>query len=260
MSDSVPRTPITPYPGADTTAVKELLTMMKSTLGTLGSTFEALNDQSGRITTLGPTDSSQQISSLRRQIRRQDKKQDERVMEVKHMIKDVLKDHIANDMRLEAQIEEQIRAEIALQVRQEVTAQIVEHLPISLQEQAEQSKRQLNDVKLSLVNSCSSYSNGCREARRANSGLRANNLDDPLARVLKPNGTESAMFPTDLRTLFGYDSNTALELVREFGLKEHDSRERNLNRFMAFIGIPFHLIPVPALTDAGPTNALHLNV
>lgn len=30
-----PRTPITPYPGADTAAVRELLVMMKSTLGTL---------------------------------------------------------------------------------------------------------------------------------------------------------------------------------------------------------------------------------
>lgn len=30
-----PRTPITPYPGADTAAMRELLVMMKSTLGTL---------------------------------------------------------------------------------------------------------------------------------------------------------------------------------------------------------------------------------
>ena len=85
-------------------------------------------------------------------------------------MKDVLKDHIANDMRsvlcstielkilthssyLSAQIEEQIRAEIALQVKQEVAAQIGEHLPVSLEQQAEASKRQLVEVKHSLVNS-----------------------------------------------------------------------------------------------------------
>ncbi|KIJ51305.1 hypothetical protein M422DRAFT_65312 [Sphaerobolus stellatus SS14] len=245
-----PRTPITPYPGADTAAVKELLVMMKSTLGTLGATFETLGAQSDKITSLGPAmDSSHQISSLRRQIRAQDKRQDARVMEVKHMIKDVLKEHIANDMR--AQIEEQIRAEIATQVKQEVAAQIVEHLPISLQAQAEQSKRQLVEVRHSLVNS---------EARRANSVLRANNLDDPLTHVLKPDGTQSDIFPTDLRTLFSYDADTARRLVQEFSLQEHESRERNLNRFMAYIGIPFHLIPVPVLGDAtGPTNALGLN-
>lgn len=245
-----PRTPITPYPGADTAAVRELLVMMKSTLGTLGATFETLNTQSDKFTNLGPSvDSARQISLLRKQIKQQDKKQDARVTEVKHMIKDVLKDHIANDMR--AQIEEQIREEIAMQVKKEVAAQIVEHLPISLQEQAEQSKRQLLEVKQSLVNS---------EARRANSVLRANNLDDPLTQVLKPDGTYSEIFPSDLRTLFSYDGETSLKLVRDFALQEHELRERNLNRFMAFIGIPFHLIPIPVLPDSTePTNALGLN-
>ncbi|KAF8526065.1 hypothetical protein BU17DRAFT_83579 [Hysterangium stoloniferum] len=245
-----PRTPITPYPGADTAAVKELLVMMKSTLGTLGATFETLGEQSNRIQEMGPSvDSAHQLASLRRQIRHQDKKQDARVMEVKYMIKDVLKDHIANDMR--AQIEEQIRAEIALQVKQEVAAQIVEHLPVSLHEQAEQSKRQLVDVKQSLVNS---------EARRHNSTLRASNLDDPLSQVLKPDGTQSEFFPTDLRTLFAYDAANAQKLVHDFGLQEHEARERNLNRFMSYIGIPFHLIPIPLLPDStNPTNALGLN-
>ena len=61
----------------------------------------------------------------------------------------------------------------------------------------------------------------------------------------------------------------AQNLVRDFNLKEHDMRERNLNRFMAYIGksirqcflipfihldtylgIPFHLIPVPGMPDA----------
>ena len=54
---------------------------------------------------------------------------------------------------LSAQIEEQIRAEIALQVKQEVAAQIGDHLPVSLEQQAEASKRQLVEVKHSLVNS-----------------------------------------------------------------------------------------------------------
>jgi len=250
MSTRPPHTPITPYPGPDTAAVKDLLAMMKNTLGTLGATFETLGQQSNRIQEVGPSmDSTHQLASLRRQIRHQDKRQDARVMEVKYMIKDVLKDHIANDMR--AQIEEQIRAEIAQQVKQEVAAQIVEHLPVSLHEQAAQSKRQLEDVKHSLVNSA---------ARRHNSTLRASNLDDPLSQVLKPDGTQCDSFPADLRTLFSYDAAAAQKLVHEFGLQEHDARERNLNRFMAYIGIPFHLIPVPVLPDStNPTNALGLN-
>lgn len=46
---------------------------------------------------------------------------------------------------------------------------------------------------------------GCREARRANSALRANNIDDLLHEVLKPDGGKCELFPRDLKVLFGYD-------------------------------------------------------
>lgn len=48
--------------------------------------------------------------------------------------------------------------------------------------------------------------NANRESRRANAILRASNLDDQLAMILKANGEESKHFPHDLRTLFSYDS------------------------------------------------------
>ncbi|KZS88291.1 hypothetical protein SISNIDRAFT_532261 [Sistotremastrum niveocremeum HHB9708] len=244
-----PRTPITPYPGGDTAAIKELLSMMKTTLGTLGTTFQTLNEQSEKVNLLSPAaDSTHQIQSLRRQMRAQDKKQDARINEVKHMVKEVLKDQIADHMR--TQIEEQIRAEIALQVRQQVAEQLGNHLPVPLEVQAEESRKQLFEVKHSLVNS---------EARRSNSVLRANNIDDPLAHVYKPDGTKSDHFPPDLKTLFAYDADKARSLVQDFGLPEHEVREKNLNRFMAHIGIPFHLIPVPMLENGsadGGANAL----
>lgn len=236
---------MTPYPAPDTAAVKDLLTMMKTTLGTLGQTFETLTDQANKVSTLGPTvDSAHQIQSLRRQMRTHDKRQENRIAEVKHMVTDLLKDQIADHMR--AQIAEQIRTEIAVQVRQQVAAQLKEHLPVSLEQQAEESKRQLAEVRNSLVNS---------EARRANSVLRANNIDDPLAVVLKPTGEASALFPRDLKTLFGYDGAASKQLVQDYHLPEADQREKNLNKFMSHIGIPFHLIPVP-VADAQATNAL----
>jgi len=44
------------------------------------------------------------------------------------------------------------------------------------------------------------------EARRANSVLRAHNLDEPLAQVLRASdGRASELFPTNLKHLFGYD-------------------------------------------------------
>lgn len=93
--------------------------------------------------------------------------------------------------------------------------------------------------------------------------IRASNLDDPLALIVTPDGDESPLFPRDLRTLFGYDREPAFciphlqvsnvlfkdektkKLLHDFGLQESGTRERDINKFMAHLGIQFHLIPVP---------------
>jgi len=55
---------------------------------------------------------------------------------------------------LSAQIEEQIRTELAVQVRAQVALQLAERgiPPSTLHEQAAESKRQLAEVRCSLVN------------------------------------------------------------------------------------------------------------
>ena len=47
-----------------------------------------------------------------------------------------------------------IRDEISRQVKEQVDIQIMEHLPETLQQQADESKRQLDDMRISLQNSC----------------------------------------------------------------------------------------------------------
>lgn len=76
LSPSFPRTSGagTPYPVANTQAVNDLLTMMKSTLNTLGATFDSLGEQSAKVASLGPAlDSARQIHELRKQMRHQEK-------------------------------------------------------------------------------------------------------------------------------------------------------------------------------------------
>jgi hypothetical protein len=79
------------------------------------------------------------------------------------------------------------------------------------------------------------------------------NQDEPLAPVMKADGTRSNLFPADLRTLRSYDcelyqcdssgfsiNDRAVELVgalvRDYGLPEGVTAEVNLNRFMKHIG------------------------
>jgi len=230
-------------PLSETTAIRELLATMKGTLTTLGQTFDTLNDQSARVSSLGPTmhDTTHQIQAIRRQIRVQDKKQEARIKEVKRMVSDQLKQQIMETMK--PQIKEQVKTEITLQVSKQVTAQIKDHLPVSLDDQVADSKKQFEVVRHSLINS---------EARRVNSVLRSpRDLNEPLAVVLKADGRKSELFPFDLKSLFLYDLKMAKALAQDHGLLESEMRETNLNRFMSHIGIQFSLIAVPISKQDG---------
>ncbi|EGO00682.1 hypothetical protein SERLA73DRAFT_71676 [Serpula lacrymans var. lacrymans S7.3] len=222
---------------AEATSIRDLLAAMKDTLGTLGQTFDTLNEQSAKISATAPTmqDNASQIQAMRRQVRAQDKKQEARIKEVKRMVSEQLKDQIIEHMK--AKIQEQIKADIAKQVAQEVDVQIKDYFPVPVEQQMAQSKKELTAIQQSVENS---------EARRLNSNLRTHNLDEPLAIVLKTNGRKSYIYPTSLRALFSYDGPKVKALLRDYELIEDEVRERNLNRFMSYIGIRFQLIPVPA--------------
>ncbi|KAI1785389.1 hypothetical protein LXA43DRAFT_1038506 [Ganoderma leucocontextum] len=249
MSDPMdtPATPAAVPPSVDTAAVRELLGMMKATLGQLDQTFRTLNEQSEQVKSLGPTMelAVAQLTSLRRQIKAQEKKQEVRVGEIKRMIKEDIKLQAADEMR--EQIRRQIGLEIVKQSKQQIGSQIHEVLPVPLRTQAEESRRHLVEVRHALENS---------EARRKNSVIKPspNNLADDLAVVFRPNGTRSKMYPANLRSLFSYDYAKSKELVQDFGLHDHGVLEKNLNGFMAHIGIRFLLVPVPP-TDATKTGA-----
>lgn len=235
---------ITPRPPlAETEKIRELLATMKGTLTTLGQTFDTLNEQSAMVSNLGPTmtNTTKQIQLLRYQIRKQDKKQDVRIEEVKKMVRDQLTHQITEYMK--PKIKEQIQAEVALQVIKQVDVQIKDHLPVSLEDQIADSKKQFEVVQRSLHNS---------EARRVNSVLRTpRDLGERLADVLKLDGRKSELYPADLRSLFSYDIRMAQALVKDYGLAESEVRETNFNRFMSHIGIQFTLMAIPLVKKDG---------
>jgi len=227
-----PRTPGTPYPTANTQAVNELFSLMKNNLNALGATFDSLGEQSAKVASLGPAlDTAHQIHQLRRQMRNQEKHQDGRINDIRVLVRDNLKVQIAEHLR--EQIAEQIKAEIAHQVKDEVSNQIETHLPIPLAIQAAESQEQLAEVKVSLQNT---------EARRHNNHLGRTSLDEPLAPLLRADGTASEKYPASLRALFSYEPDVVKELLQEYGLPPHPVREGNLNRFMSFVGVNFQLI------------------
>jgi hypothetical protein len=75
-----------------------------------------------------------------------------------------------------------------------------------------------------------------RAARKKNSSLRIQNLDEGLATVLKCDGTKGKLFPADLRSLLSYDAGSIRDLVKDYGLAEDEVQDVNVNHFLNHIG------------------------
>ena len=52
-----------------------------------------------------------------------------------------------------SELDNAVRSEVLKQVEKQVNAQIVEHIPVGLQQQAEESNEQVRDIRTSLTNS-----------------------------------------------------------------------------------------------------------
>ncbi|EPT02548.1 hypothetical protein FOMPIDRAFT_1022869 [Fomitopsis schrenkii] len=218
----------------DTAAIREMLGLMKGSLGTIGQQFQTLNEQSKKVETFGPSKESlkAQADALEDEMKSVSDRRGKLLEHVKTTtIKEQLKDKVAKQMR--DHILEQIRTSVTEQVKLQLNRQIRQHLPDSLKEQVEASRKQIEGVKVAFRNS---------EARRTNALLRTDRLDDQLAEVSKPDDTESKLYPRNLRSLFAYTPDQAQALARDYGLTATGAREDIINRFMKHVGVSFPLL------------------
>ncbi|KAF7351174.1 putative 2-hydroxyacid dehydrogenase UNK4.10 [Mycena sanguinolenta] len=226
---------ITPRPTSpnETESIRGTIGSMTEMLAGLEGSFTALNNKSAELATMGPVpqDAVRDIQALRKQIREESKKREKEITTAKRASREDVKVQIAANLKDD--ILEYIRTEVATQVKQQVDLQIREQIPISLREQSLNNRIQLQEARTSLTNSA---------ARKKNSSLRIQNLDEDLAIVLKSDGTKGNLFPANLRSLLSYDAGSLAELGKEYGLGEDKVREVNLNRFLNHIGISFQLV------------------
>ncbi|KAF8740527.1 hypothetical protein RHS02_04508, partial [Rhizoctonia solani] len=251
-----PRTAHAAMQSPDVAGLEQLRQTMQATLGMLGTTFDYLGEQTGRVAQLGPAvEASHQIHQLRRQVHAQgmfllwmipsrvlyfffhlDRKQEERMQEIKSLLQDVLKDQIAEHLR--AHVFEMIREKVEEYVADKVREQLQKQIPDALREQVKDHRRHLAEVKRCLNNS---------EARRANATLRNHGsaIREPLHALLMTDGNVSDLWPADLAQLFGYSNDTAKRLLDDYELTyaSDDPTERMLNKFMAHIGVGFQMVP-----------------
>ncbi|KAJ6576848.1 hypothetical protein B0H10DRAFT_2101776 [Mycena sp. CBHHK59/15] len=241
-------------------AVGELVAAMKIVLGALGTTFDALGDQTARVASLGPAlKAAEQVKKLRADLSEQIREQEKRTLEVKLLLEQAVKQSLTEELK--THIHSTVEREVVERVKHQLNTQI----PENLRKRVKSHKRQFSSA-----------------ARQYNSALGPTALTDELRPLLRPlpsaeqspananvGGTTvpptpipeeivptaSPLFPRDLKALFSLKTEDALSLVKEYGLGEKvqtpstptaeaasandrpDSRERNLNRFMSHIGV-----------------------
>jgi len=121
-------------------------------------------------------------------------------------------------------------------VKYEVNEQIVDFLPVRLQEMAEESKRQLRDIENSLENS---------RARMCNSFIEVQHLCDPLKSVRTASGERSPLYPQNVQMLLGYDLPKAKALSKDYDLAETEDLQTNLQQFLKHIGTSVTVEVIP---------------
>jgi len=243
-------------------AVGELVAAMRRVVGVLGTTFESLGEQTERVASLAPAlKASEQIKQLQSDVALQIREQEMRLASTGLSLEEAAKQTVSEEIK--AHIHDIVEREVRERVARQLDVQIPEHL----RQQIKSHKRQILEVQRSLHNS---------EARQHNSGLGPAALADELRPLLRPLPsaeqspwsapptpvrtsdetdtfpTASPLFPRDLKSLFALKSEEAQTLVKEYGLAEQatpitpiiaegavptESRERNLNKFMAHIGV-----------------------
>ncbi|KAJ8514456.1 hypothetical protein ONZ45_g8009 [Pleurotus djamor] len=171
---------------------------IQSYFSNIEQSLAALSSQSLELSKAGPTieDVEQQLQPLKKQIDAESVTLDKDIIALKETVRSDLKIQVIDALR--DRIQSQVRLEVASQVKAQFDVQIRDYIPISLAEQVEQNKAQIEKVKCSRMNS---------EARRDNSGIQDTDLDEPFQVILMDNGERSDVWPADLRSLFAYEGS-----------------------------------------------------
>ncbi|EKM53586.1 uncharacterized protein PHACADRAFT_198009 [Phanerochaete carnosa HHB-10118-sp] len=219
----------------DVLMVNETLRDMGVSLANFEKVFDSLGQQNSQMIQMGgELETTQHLNKVRKEMEESDRKQEAQIEEVKALLENALQHEIVDHLR--TLIEAGVLDVIDEVVKERIAAELPRVLPRSMQNEIAGYRKQLQEVQRALHNS---------ESRRANSLLRTSksNLTEELHTIYKADGTISLLFPKNLNALFSMDTETARQLLEDYGMWDSTkSRERNLNTFMQFCGVNYQLI------------------
>jgi len=149
--------------------------------------------------------------------------------EIMHRIHNELRRKVMNDRN--DYVQKQMKAEIAKQVEEQVERQMLDFMPVTLDEQVRGAQECLDRLELALRNS---------KARDRNGSIKVNHQSDwneKLGEVFKDDGSKSEHYPFDLSSLFNCGEEKMRMLLADYVIEVDASQHVNFNRFVQFIGV-----------------------
>ncbi|KAH9918811.1 uncharacterized protein B0H18DRAFT_1122884 [Fomitopsis serialis] len=224
-------------------AVNELLSTMKLTLTTLGSTFDSLGKQTVSVASLCPRiEAAREIHQTGEQLKERQKKQDDRMKELQEALAANVKE------QREKWLNARVNGIVAEIVRKELNVQI----PNELKNEVNEYKRRILQVKIQLHNSDAKRRNSLLHSPSHAGDEQLHYLLPPLAAGVLELPKCPAFFPSRFNGLFKLTTKSSSRSYKPSPLSPGGAvREENLNRFMEFIGIG--LLALSTSAESGET-------
>ncbi|KAH9917559.1 uncharacterized protein B0H18DRAFT_34540 [Fomitopsis serialis] len=236
-------------------AVNELLSTMKLTLTTLGSTFDSLGKQTVSVASLCPRiEAAREIHETGEQLKERQKKQDDRMKELQEALAANVKEQ--REKWLNARVNGIVAEIVSKEVPRRVDYQLNVQIPNELKNEVNEYKRRILQVKIQLHNSDAKRRNSLLHSPSPAGDGQLSHLLPPLAAGVLELPKCPAFFPPRLNGLFKLSAQEVISLLQAYGIEECTdaaaasplspggaAREENLNRLMQFIGVGLLVVP-----------------
>ncbi|KAJ3555281.1 hypothetical protein NM688_g2662 [Phlebia brevispora] len=234
----------------DLANVNDTITTMKASLADLGQLFDSLGQRTSRAAQSNEeSETTKHLNKVRKEMDESDRRHQEQVDQIQAMIGNILEHEVITQLR--DLIKTGVIEQIDDAVEKEVAVELARLRPQAMQSEVHKHRKELELVQKELHNSyvqsvsvraAADALERDSESRRLNALLRTNKIVEELHTLYRSDGIVSPAFPKTLQALISLDGDTAKQLMKEYEIEEvSDSRERNVNRFMQFVGVVYQL-------------------
>ncbi|KAG7446501.1 uncharacterized protein BT62DRAFT_122795 [Guyanagaster necrorhizus] len=235
-------------------AVAQLMHNLKEMNHRLKGMYESIETNTERAAMLGPViKAGEETATLRSRLEKQIAKHAKELETLRRELERRVKERLED--RLKQHVTKEIRASVAQKIENKVRQELEKQVPHSLRHQTNEHTHQMVAIKTHLHNS---------EARRINATLTRKEKLRPLI-PLDGSTLPASLFPNNIDACLAMSGKDVKELLKHYELDKASpvppggtSKEENINKFLDYIGAPYHVLPGPTVPESASSKGPRL--